>query len=38
MHREVGRVLLSSIGRSDAALQLRLSALPGLMRWGVTFC
>lgn len=31
------RVLLSSIGRSDAALQLRLSALPGLVCWGVTF-
>lgn len=31
------RVLLSSLGRSDAALQLRLRALPSLMRWGIAF-
>lgn len=31
------RVLLSSIGRSDAALQLRLRVLPTLARWGVAF-
>ena len=33
----VWRVLLSSLGRSDAALQLRLRALPSLVRWGLTF-
>lgn len=31
------RVLLESIGRSDASLQLRLSALPSLAGWGVRF-
>ena len=31
------RVLLSSLGRSDAALQLRLRTLPSLRRWGITF-
>jgi len=31
------RVLLSSLGRSDAPLQLRLKALPGLAGWGITF-
>src|SRR5688572_23161268 len=31
------RVLLGSLGRSDAALQLRLRALPALAGWGVTF-
>jgi D-amino-acid dehydrogenase len=31
------RVLLSSLGRSNAAMQLRLRALPGLAGWGVTF-
>jgi len=31
------RVLLSSIGRSDAALQVRIRALPGLAGWGVSF-
>jgi D-amino-acid dehydrogenase len=31
------RVLLSSLGRSDAALQLRLKALPALAGWGITF-
>jgi D-amino-acid dehydrogenase len=31
------RVLFGSIGRSDAPLQLRLSALPSLLHWGVTF-
>jgi D-amino-acid dehydrogenase len=31
------RILLSSLGRSDAPLQLRLRALPDLMRWGVEF-
>jgi len=31
------RVLLASLGRSDAPLQLRLTALPSLMGWGVTF-
>jgi D-amino-acid dehydrogenase len=31
------RVLLSSLGRSDAALQVRLRALPGLVGWGITF-
>src|ERR1700730_487389 len=31
------RVLVSSLGRSDAPLQLRLKALPSLMGWGVTF-
>lgn len=33
----VWRVLLSSLGRSDAALQLRLRALPSLIRWGLMF-
>jgi D-amino-acid dehydrogenase len=31
------RVLLASLGRSDAALQLRLRALPSLLGWGTTF-
>jgi len=31
------RVLLASLGRSDAALQLRVRALPALMGWGVRF-
>jgi D-amino-acid dehydrogenase len=31
------RVLLGSLGRSDAALQLRLRALPGLAGWGAMF-
>jgi D-amino-acid dehydrogenase len=31
------RSLLSSIGRQDATMQLRLSALPGLARWGIGF-
>lgn len=31
------RVVLASLGRSNAALQLRLRALPSLARWGVTF-
>ena len=31
------RVLLASLGRSDAAMQLRLRALPGLAGWGFTF-
>lgn len=31
------RVLLASLGRSDAALRLRLRALPALAGWGVTF-
>lgn len=31
------KVLLASLGRSDAALQLRLRALPSLAGWGVTF-
>jgi len=31
------RVLLRSLSRSDSAMQLRLRALPGLARWGVTF-
>jgi D-amino-acid dehydrogenase len=31
------RVLLASLGRSDAALQLRLKTLPRLARWGMTF-
>jgi D-amino-acid dehydrogenase len=31
------RVLLGSLGRSDTALKLRLSALPGLASWGMTF-
>jgi len=31
------RVLLGSLGRSDAALQLRLRALPSLAGWGITF-
>lgn len=33
----VWRVLLSSLGRSDAALQLRLRALPALTSWGMRF-
>lgn len=31
------RVLLASLGRSEAALQLRLGALPSLFAWGVAF-
>lgn len=31
------RVLLTSLGRSDAALQLRLRALPSLGTWGLKF-
>jgi D-amino-acid dehydrogenase len=31
------RELLGSLVRSDAAMQLRLRALPGLLGWGVTF-
>lgn len=31
------RVLLSSLGRSDAALQLRMKALPSLGKWGIEF-
>jgi len=31
------RVLLGSLGRSDAALQLRLRVLPGLVGWGTAF-
>ena len=31
------RVLLRSVGRSDAALQLRLRTLPGLTGWAMTF-
>lgn len=31
------RVLLGSLGRSNAALQLRMRALPSLARWGITF-
>lgn len=31
------RVLLSSLGRTDAAMQLRLRALPSLMGWGIAF-
>ncbi len=31
------RVLLASLGRSDAGMQLRLRALPALAGWGVTF-
>lgn len=31
------RVLLASLGRSDAPMQLRLKALPGLIQWGLTF-
>lgn len=31
------RVLLASLGRSDAPLQLRLRALPDLMGWGIQF-
>lgn len=31
------RLLLNSIGRQDAALQLRFSALPGLVGWGIGF-
>lgn len=33
----VWRVLLTSLGRSDAPMQLRWRALPGLMRWGASF-
>lgn len=31
------RVLLRSLGRSDAALQLRVKSLPQLMSWGTSF-
>lgn len=31
------RVLMSSVARSDAALQLRLRALPSLTGWGISF-
>src|SRR6185437_3139877 len=31
------RVLLASLGQSNAALQLRARALPGLVRWGASF-
>jgi D-amino-acid dehydrogenase len=31
------RVLLSSLGRSDASMQLRLRALPSSAKWGVSF-
>ena len=31
------RVLLRSLGRRDAALQLRLKAMPRLARWGIEF-
>jgi D-amino-acid dehydrogenase len=31
------RVLLASLGRSDAPLQLRMRALPAMAGWGVTF-
>lgn len=31
------RMLLASLGRSDAAMQVRLGALPALTGWGVTF-
>jgi D-amino-acid dehydrogenase len=31
------RMLLASLGRSDSAMQLRLSALPSLAGWGVSF-
>src|SRR6185437_12299310 len=31
------RVLLGSLGRSDAALQLRLRTLPALVGWGIQF-
>jgi D-amino-acid dehydrogenase len=31
------RVLLGSVGRSDAALKVRLRALPGLAGWGAAF-
>lgn len=31
------RVLLGSLVRSDAALQVRLGALPSLLGWGITF-
>ena len=31
------RVLLGSLGRSDASLQLRMHTLPGLAGWGMTF-
>jgi D-amino-acid dehydrogenase len=31
------RLLLSSIGRTDSPLQLRLRALPGMIGWGVSF-
>jgi D-amino-acid dehydrogenase len=33
----VWRALLSSIGRSDAALQLRIKALPSMVHWGIRF-
>jgi len=33
----VWRVLLTSLGREDAALQLRLRAIPSMMGWGVRF-
>jgi D-amino-acid dehydrogenase len=31
------RVLLASLGHSNGPMQLRVRALPGLVRWGVTF-
>jgi len=31
------RVLVTSLGRSDAAMKLRLKALPSLASWAVTF-
>lgn len=31
------KVLLGSLGRSDASLQLRMGTLPGLAGWGMTF-
>lgn len=34
---ESWRVLLASLGRSDSAMQLRVSAIPSLATWGVTF-
>jgi D-amino-acid dehydrogenase len=33
----VWRALLTSLGREDAALQLRLRAIPSMMGWGVRF-
>jgi D-amino-acid dehydrogenase len=33
----VWRVLIGSLGRSDAALKLHLRALPSLVRWGLAF-